>query len=117
MNLEMRGIHYHISDTSKEFIEKKLKRIDFAKDYIVDLSIIITKGPHEYEAEGKAHFKWGTQVLVKENGYELYEAIELLMDKLEHTIRKEKGKRVEHRGKPKKELHEEMEKEMEEESL
>lgn len=114
MNLEIRGIHYHISDTSKEFIERKLQRIDFAKDYIIDLAVIISKEPHGYEAEGKAHFKWGTQVMVKESGFELYEAIELLMDKLEHAVRKEKGKKVEHKGKPKSKLHEELHDELEE---
>ncbi|MDA3832316.1 MAG: HPF/RaiA family ribosome-associated protein [Spirochaetales bacterium] len=45
MNLEIRGVHYNISDTTQEFIEKKLERIDFAKDYIVDLSVLIIKEP------------------------------------------------------------------------
>ncbi len=96
MNLDIRGIHYNISDTTQEFIEKKLERINFAKDYIIDLSIMIIKEPHGYTVEGKAHFQWSKTKIVSETGHELYEVIELFVDKLEGVIRKEKGKVKEH---------------------
>lgn len=96
MNLDIRGIHYNISDTTREFIDKKLERIDFAKDYVIDLSIIIIKEPHGYKVEGKVHFQWSKTKVLSETDYELYEAIEIFVDKLEHVIRKEKGKVKEH---------------------
>lgn len=96
MNLDIRGIHYNISETTSEFLQKKLERIDFAKDYIIDLSILIIKEPRGYNIEGKIHFQWSKTKVLSEPGEELYEAIELFVDKLERVIRKEKGKVKEH---------------------
>ncbi len=94
MNLEIKGIHYHISDPTMEFIEKKLQRIDFAKEYLVDVSVTVTKESHGYKVDGKAHFRWGVHIVASEEAHELYEAIELMMDKFEKAIRKEKKKKV-----------------------
>lgn len=94
MNIEIRGVHYHISDTTHEFIEKKLHRIEFAQEYIVDLTVTVNKESHGYRVDGKAHFRWGVHVIVEEESHELYEAIELMIDKLEKAVRKEKKKKV-----------------------
>jgi putative sigma-54 modulation protein len=96
MNLEIRGVHYNISDTTREFIEKKLERIDYAKQYIVDLSILIVKEPEGYKVEGKVHFQWSKTKVVHEIDPELYQAIELFIDRIERVIRKEKEKIKEH---------------------
>ena len=92
MNLEFKGIHYNISDTTKDFFEKKLQRIDFAKDYLMDLTISLIKEPHGYKIEAKLHFQWGLSRLVSVDCFELYEGIESIIDKLELLIRKEKDK-------------------------
>ncbi len=94
MNIEIRGVHYHISDTTNEFIEKKLQRIEFAEEYIVDLTVTVNKESHGYRVDGKAHFRWGVHLIVEEESHELYEAIELMIDKLEMAVRKEKKKKV-----------------------
>ena len=94
MNLVIKGVHYHISDTTKEFIEKKLHRLDFAKDYLVDLTVTVNKEPHGYQVDGKAHFRWGVVTVVEEEAHELYEAIEIMIDKLEKAVRKEKKKKI-----------------------
>lgn len=94
MNLEIRGVHYHISEATHDFIEKKLHRLDFAKEYIVDLTITVTKESHGYKVDGKAHFRWGVVVVVEEEAHELYGAIEIMLDKLEQAVRKEKKKKI-----------------------
>ena len=97
MNLEIRGIHYNVSDTTKEFFEKKLHRIEFAAHYLVDLLITVHKEPHKsYRIEAKVHFQWGTTKIVHADAHELYEAIEYFVDKLEDIIRKAKGKVQDH---------------------
>ncbi len=96
MNLEIKGVHYDVSDTTREFLEKKLHRIDFAKDYIVDLLFTITREKPGYKAEANINFRWSTSSHVGAEGHELYEAIELMFDKLESKIRKEKEKVVHH---------------------
>jgi|GEM_PF-218133 len=94
MNLEIRGVHYHVSETTHDFIEKKLHRLDFAKEYIVDLTVTINKESHGYKVDGKAHFRWGVVVVVEEEAHELYGAIEIMIDKLEKSVRKEKKKKI-----------------------
>lgn len=102
MNLEIRGIHYNVTDTTKEFFEKKLHRIEFAAENLVDLQITVHQEPHQsYRIEAKVHFKWGVIKIVHADAYELYEAIEYFVDKLESLIRKEKGKMKEHGSKGK----------------
>jgi putative sigma-54 modulation protein len=97
MNYEIQGVHYDVSDQTKEFIEKKLERIDFAKEYIIDLNITITRNKPRYFVTATVHFRWGKNNHVETESHELYEAIELMLDKLEHVVRREKKKvREEH---------------------
>ena len=98
MNLEIRGIHYNVSDTTREFFDKKLKKLSFAQQYIHDLTITVTRENvgQGFKLDGKVHFSWGPIKMVSTDCYELYEGIELLVDKLEALARKEKGKIQEH---------------------
>ena len=41
MNLNIRGIHYQISDETREFLDKKLAKLDFAESYLHDLDEMI----------------------------------------------------------------------------
>lgn len=96
MNLEVKGVHYNISDTSLEFINKKLERINFAREHIVDLLITVTKEKQGYRVEGNVHFRWGKSAHLGVESHELYEGIELFVDKLELKVRKEKSKVTSH---------------------
>lgn len=96
MNFEIKGVHYDLSEATREFIDKKLERISFANDYIMDLQITITKNRPGYTVEANVNFRWGHPSHVGADGHELYEAIELMVDKLEHVVRREKKKVREH---------------------
>lgn len=98
MNLEIRGIHYNVSDATREFFDKKLLKLEFAEAFIHDLSITITRETlgQGFHLDGKVHFAWGPVKMVETDCYELYEGIELLVDKIEAVARKEKGKIQEH---------------------
>ncbi|MHC1693202.1 MAG: HPF/RaiA family ribosome-associated protein [Sphaerochaetaceae bacterium] len=98
MNLEIRGIRYNVSDATREFFDKKLQKLAFAENFIHDLSITVTRETlgQGFHLDGKIHFAWGLIKLVSTDCYELYEGIELLVDKIEATARKEKGRIQEH---------------------
>ncbi|WP_020612569.1 ribosome hibernation-promoting factor, HPF/YfiA family [Sediminispirochaeta bajacaliforniensis] len=97
MNLEIKGVHYDVSDSTKEFITKKLERVDFAKEYMVDLAITITKEKPGYTVEASVHFRWGhSSHVTAPPTHELYEGIEQMIDKLEHVVRKEKDRIKDH---------------------
>ena len=43
MNLNVRGIRYQISDETREFLDKKLAKLDFAESYLHDLDITMKR--------------------------------------------------------------------------
>ncbi|MDD4011718.1 MAG: HPF/RaiA family ribosome-associated protein [Sphaerochaetaceae bacterium] len=97
MNLNIKGVRYNPSDETQEFLNKKLQKLDFAGDYLHDLDIVITRQTvgQGFHLDAKLHFVWGTVKMVSSDCYELYEGIELLIDKVEAQARKEKGKVME----------------------
>jgi len=98
MNLTVRGIRYNPSDETREFLDKKLLKLQFAEDYLHDLDIVMTRETEGqgFHLEAKIHFSWGTLKMVGYDCYELFEGIEMLVDKIEAVARKEKGKIKEH---------------------
>jgi len=96
MNLNVRGVHYNVSDETREFLDKKLQKLSFAEDYLHDLDLIITRETkgQGYSLTARLHFVWGSVKVVTQDCYELYEGIEFLVDKIESVARKEKGKVV-----------------------
>lgn len=94
MNLSVRGIHYHMSEETSTFLNKKLEKLSFCEDYLQDLDFVIkreTKG-HGYHIDAKLHFTWKKVKLVSQDCYELYEGIELIVDKIINVAKKEKEK-------------------------
>lgn len=96
MTLSLKGVHYDISDRTKEFIDDKLAHIDPFKDLIVNADITITKEKTDYRVESNVHFRWGAIVHLHEVDLELYPAIEKLIDKLDAKVSKEKEKVKDH---------------------
>jgi putative sigma-54 modulation protein len=96
MNLEIKAVHFSIGDDTKEYVEKKLHRIDFAKDFIVDLLFTFTKEKRDFTVEANINFKWNKSKHIKVQAFDLIEGIDILLDKLERTIRKEKEKIQDH---------------------
>ena len=97
MELEIKGVHLDVKDETKEFIEEKLEKLDFAKEYIVDLDFTLTKENPMYEVEVKLHLKWGHQSVIKVSSFDLHEGINTLIDKLDHKVRKERDKVTDHK--------------------
>ena len=96
MHLEIKGVHYDVSETTKDFLEKKIERFSFAQDYIMDLLFTITREKNAYKIEANVHFKWGAASHVRVDAFELYKGLEILFDKLENKLLKEKEKIQEH---------------------
>jgi putative sigma-54 modulation protein len=92
MELEIKGVHFDVKDETKEFIREKLEKLDFARDYIVDLDFTLTRENPDYEVEAKLHLKWGHQSVIKVHSFDLHEGINTLIDKLDHKVRKEREK-------------------------
>ncbi len=96
MNLQIKGIHYDVSERTIEHIEKKVKKLEFAKDMILDLLFKIERDKSGYIVNTDVDFRWGLSHHIKVSNHDLYDAIDSVVDKLKHKIAKEKEKIQEH---------------------
>lgn len=98
MNTTIKSVHFDADDLTKELIETRLQKLDFAADKIVDLDFTLTKEKtHSFLLEVKIHFRWGANAIIKNSGYDLHKAINELIDKLDQKVRKEVEKVQEHK--------------------
>jgi putative sigma-54 modulation protein len=96
MQVTIKGVHYDISDTTREYLEKKLERVKFAEDLITDLLFTITSKKNGYDAEVSINFRWGASSHIKTDDKTLYPSIDKLFDKLDAKISKEKARKQDH---------------------
>jgi putative sigma-54 modulation protein len=98
MNMTIKSVHFDADERTKELIKTRTQKLDFASDKIVDLDFTLTKEKdHSYLAEAKIHFRWGKNHVVKHGGYELHKAINELVEKVDHKVRKEVDKVQDHK--------------------
>ncbi len=98
MKVDVKGVHLEISDSDRQYIEKKLGRIDFARESIVDLLFTITQERSAYKLEANINFRWGHAIHVGVDSFELVKGIDKLFDKMELKVNKEKEKIQAHKG-------------------
>jgi putative sigma-54 modulation protein len=99
MTIEVRGVHCEIDDRIREYIDRKVTRLDFARDLIVELPITITKGKKEgYDLDTTVHFRWGKSTHVGVKSYDVHKGVDALFDKLEEKVTREKAKIQHHKG-------------------
>lgn len=91
MTIDVRSVHFDLSDANRAYLDKKLERINYAKDLVVDLLFAFTK-EKKYRCECTINFRWGSTAHVEETDFELPAGIDKLMDTLEQKISKEKSK-------------------------
>lgn len=97
MNVEMQAVHFNLSDDTREFIDEKIQKIDFAKDYIIDLLFTMKKEKHEFIIEVTINFRWHKSAHISVTDHALHEGLERLIDKMAEKVRKEKEKIKEHK--------------------
>ena len=96
MNVDIKGVHYDVSDNTREHVEKKLKRLEYAEDLIVDLLLTLAHDKNGYVIEATVNFKWGKGAHIKVDTFDLFKGIDNLFNKLDNKIAKEKEKIQEH---------------------
>jgi len=101
MNLTITGIHFNVSDEIKEAIQKNLTRLEFAESYIIDLIFKLIKDNRVYKTEVTINFRWGTSAFISVDGFDIYQELDKIFDKIEQKVKKEKSKITEHKGEAK----------------
>lgn len=96
MKVEVTGVHFNVSDEMREAIGKRMPRLEFAESYIVDLLIKLVKDNRIYKAEVTINFRWGKAAYMSVDGFDVYEELDKLFDKIEAKVKKEKSKIQDH---------------------
>lgn len=92
MNIDIKSVHFDITNESKDYIEKKVHKIDYAKDLIMDLLFTLTKEKNAYKIEVTINFRKNQSHHITVKRFDMNEGIDILMDKLEKKVRREKEK-------------------------
>ncbi len=94
MTVEVKGTHgFTPGESTKEYVDKKLKRLEYVKDHVADLHIQMDKLTNgEFEADSNIHFRWGAMGHIKVTDRDLFKALDKLFDKIEQKATKEKEK-------------------------
>jgi len=82
---------FELEQKQSDLIEKKLERIKYADDLIVDLTVRV-KHEKEYVFEATANFRWGAQAHVSAKDFDFGAALNKMMDVLDTKVKKEKDK-------------------------
>jgi putative sigma-54 modulation protein len=99
MTTEVRGVHFEIDERIREYIDRKVARLEFARELVVELPITITKGTREgFDLETTVHFRWGKSTHIGVKSYDVHKGVDALFDKLEEKITREKAKIQHHKG-------------------
>ena len=96
MNVDVKGVHLDVSKRIHDYLNKKLKRLSYAEDLIVDMLFTLTQDTKAYKAEVNINFRWGTKAHIGVESYNIIKGIDQLLDKMDVKINKEKEKIQDH---------------------
>ena len=95
MQLTLTGHHIDVSPALREYVDKKIARIERHFDNMTDIHCVLTVEKLAHKAEATIHLRGGTihADSVQEN---MYAAIDGLVDKLNRQVKRRKEKMKDH---------------------
>ena len=96
MNVDVKCVHFDMTQKTKDYFDKKVKRLGYAEDLIVDLLFTFTRDTRAYKLDSNINFRWGTSSHVGVETFNITKGIDQLIDKLDNKVNKEKEKIQEH---------------------
>lgn len=92
MNFEIKGIHYEVSDKTREQIEKKINRLQVAEENVTDLVLSAEKANGIFNLKVNMTFRWGPACFIEVKDHDLYDGIDKMIEKIKTKIVREKEK-------------------------
>lgn len=96
MQLQVKAVHFELGEQPRQHLDRRVQRLAFARDYLVDLAVTLTQERSLFHAEASLHFRWGAVTHLKASGYDLTEAVDKLFDKVHAKVTKEKSRITSH---------------------
>ena len=94
MNIKITGRNIDVTDAMREYIEKRLERLEKFEGKNTDINVVCSVEREEQIAEIQINHD-GDFLRVEERNADLYASVDLALDKAERQLRKEKEKRIE----------------------
>ena len=91
MTTSVNAVGFDFEQDQLDLINKKIERIKYADDLIVDLMLKV-KEDKKFIFDCTVNFRWGTVAHVAAEDYDLAAALNKMMDVLDQKIKKEKDK-------------------------
>lgn len=91
MTKSITAVGFSFEKDQTDLIEKKIGRIKYAEDLIVDF-ILRVKEDKKFYFDATVNFRWGTNAHVNSDDYDFAAGLNKLMDVLDQKIKKEKDK-------------------------
>ncbi len=95
MQINVTGHHVEITDSLRNHVEDKIKKLKRHFDNVVDVHVILTVEKHVQKAEATAHIS-GAKLYAEDSQDDMYAAIDNMVDKLDRQIIKHKEKTKNH---------------------
>jgi putative sigma-54 modulation protein len=92
MRLSITGRHTSVTDAMKKYATEKLTRLERHDDLVTTGEVVMNIEKDRHMIEMIAHTKVGDRVVGKAEHTDMYAAIDLLLDKMERQLVKQKEK-------------------------
>ncbi|MCY4178538.1 MAG: ribosome-associated translation inhibitor RaiA [Endozoicomonadaceae bacterium] len=98
MQINISGHHVDVTEAMKEYVHKRLNRIVAHYDNINNIQITLSIEKMVQRAEANLHFN-NVDIIASAEHADMYAAIDLLADKLNRQLTKQKEKKLGRNGK------------------
>ncbi len=97
VTIEFKGRHEHISERMQTHAARKLSRLSHYHDSLTRIEVVADNAHKNPEIELVVHRRRGAPIVAKGRGTSFSGTIDLLVDKLQAQLRKQKEKRKDHK--------------------
>jgi putative sigma-54 modulation protein len=98
LEIEFKGRHETISERMRGHATKKITRLSRYNDRVVRIEVVTDKAHENPEVELIAHMRRGAPVVAKDRGTSFSSTIDLVVEKLEKQLKRQKEKRKDHKN-------------------
>ena len=95
MNLTVTGHHVDVTESMRNYVEEKLKRLKRHSESLFDVHVILSVEKQRQKAEATIQVS-GAKLYADTTEPDMYAAIDLMMDKLDRQLVRHKEKAKDH---------------------
>lgn len=97
MQINVSGHHIEVTDSLRQYVETKLERLERHYDQVTNVHVILRVEKQGQKAEATIRIQGG-DIFAEAESDDLYAAIDMLVDKLDRQLIKQKEKMKDHKA-------------------